>query len=47
MTTLEFDKRYMIDSIKVGDGTVVVTLKINDRINDIIWIGEEAVSFME
>jgi hypothetical protein len=46
LTALEFDKRYVIDSIGARDGSVVVTLNINDRVNDITWIGEEAVSFM-
>lgn len=46
LTALEFDKRYAIDSISARDDTVVMTLKINERVNDITWIGEEAVSFM-
>ena len=46
LTELEFDNRYVIDSISARDGTVIVTLKVNDRVNDITWIGEEAVSFM-
>ncbi len=46
LTSLEFDQRYVIDSISARDGTVVVMLKINDRVNDITWIGEEALSFM-
>lgn len=46
LTTLEFAKRYVIDSISARDETVIVTLRINDRVNDITWIGEEAVSFM-
>ena len=46
LITLEFDKRYVIDSISASDGTVIVTLRINNRVNDITWIGEEAVSFM-
>ena len=47
LTVLEFDQRYVIDSIGAQGNTVVVTLKINDRVNDISWIGEEAVSFAQ
>lgn len=46
LTVLEFEQRYVVDSISARDGTVVVKLKINDRVNDITWIAEEAVSFM-
>lgn len=46
LTALEFDQRYVIDSIRAQGNAVVVTLKINDRVNEISWIGEEAVSFM-
>ena len=46
LTNLEFDKLYVVDSIDVRDGSLVVTLKFNDRVNNITWIGEEAVSFM-
>ena len=46
LTALEFDTRYLIDSITARDSTVVVTLKINNRVNDISWVGEEAVSFL-
>ena len=45
VVALEFDKRYVVDSIRARDNAVVVMLKINDRVNDITWIGEEAVSF--
>ena len=45
LTVLEFDRQYVIDSISAQDNTVVVTVKINDHVNDITWIGEEAVSF--
>ena len=41
LVTLEFDKRYVVDSIGARDGSVVVTLKVNDRVNDITWVGEE------
>lgn len=46
LTELEFDQRYVIDAISARDCSILVTLKINDRVNDITWIGEEAVSFM-
>lgn len=46
LVALEFDRRYVIDSISARDNDVVVTLMINDHVNDITWIGEEAVSFM-
>ena len=46
LTALEFENRYLIDSISARDSTVIVTLKENDRVNEITWVGEEAVSFM-
>ena len=46
LTTLEFDKNYIIESVSARDGSVVVTLKENDRPFNMNWIGEEAVSFM-
>ncbi len=45
LTTLTFDKNYIIDSISARDDKVVVTLKENDRQFNINWIGEEEVSF--
>ena len=45
LTTLIFDKNYIIDSISARDNMVVVTLKENDRQFNINWIGEEEVSF--
>lgn len=45
LAELEFDKRYVVDSISARENAVVVTLKVNDQVNDITWIGEEAVSF--
>ena len=45
LTTLIFDKNYIIDSISARDNKVVVTLKENDRQFNINWIGEEEVSF--
>lgn len=46
LTRLEFEKNYIIESIDVRDGSIVVTLKENDRSFNINWIGEEEVSFM-
>lgn len=40
----DFDKNYLIDSIGVRDGSIVITLKENDMINDTNWCGEEQTS---
>lgn len=45
LTRLTFDKNYIIDSISARDGSVVVTLKENDRTFNINWVGEEEVRF--
>lgn len=45
LTTLTFEKNYIVDSINARDGSVVVTMKENDRNFNINWIGEEEVSF--
>lgn len=45
LTTLTFEKNYIVDSINARDGSVVVTMKENDRNFKINWIGEEEVSF--
>jgi len=45
LTRLTFDKNYIIDSISARDGSVVVTLKENERKFNINWVGEEEVSF--
>ena len=45
LTTLTFDKNYIIDSISARNGSVVVTLKENDRQFNINWVGEEEVRF--
>lgn len=45
LTTLTFEKNYVVDSISARDNKVVVTLKENDRQFNINWIGEEEVSF--
>ena len=41
----EFDKYYLIDSIDIRDNMIEITLKENDRTNDINWCGEQEVSF--
>ena len=43
---LKFDKNYLVHEITTRDNAVVVTLKENDQVGVINWIGEEAVSFM-
>ena len=45
LTRLDFQKYYLVDSISAIDGSVVVTLKENDRQFNINWVGEEEVSF--
>ena len=39
----EFDKNYCVDSISANGGKIVVTVRENERVNAISWIGEEAV----
>lgn len=46
LTRLEFEKYYVVNSISAIDGSIVVTLKENDRQFNINWIEEEAVSFI-
>ena len=46
LTELSFEKNYIVASITARDNAVVVTLQENTAINNISWIGEEAVSFM-
>ena len=45
LSEINFDKYYVITRITARDNTVVLELEENKRINDITWIGEEAVSF--
>ena len=45
LVKLEFNKRYVVESIRARDSYVVVTLEENNTINAVNWIGEEAVSF--
>ena len=41
----EFEKNYLVESISARDSAVVVALKENTTVNQINWVGEEAVSF--
>lgn len=45
LSEADFDKYYVITRITARDNIVVLELEENKRINDITWIGEEAVSF--
>ena len=45
LTRLEFEKYYVVNSISARGNKVVITLKENDRIFNINWVGEEEVSF--
>lgn len=42
---LNFKQNYLVEKISARDNAVIVFLKVNDAINDINWVGEEAVSF--
>ncbi len=41
----KFDRYYLVSAIRHTEKAIVVELEENKRINDISWIGEEAVSF--
>jgi hypothetical protein len=45
LSEVDFDKYYVITRITARDNIVVLEFEENKRINDITWIGEEAVSF--
>lgn len=45
LMNLTFDRNYFVDKISARDNAVVIFLKKNDKINDMNWVGEEAVSF--
>ena len=38
-----FDKYWLVDSISIRDGKIVLVMKENQNINNVEWIGEEAV----
>lgn len=42
-----YDKQYLVESIRALNSTIYVKLKENDRMHDITWVGEEAISFTE
>lgn len=46
LTTLTFEKNYIIESIRARDGSVVVELKENGRQFNINWIEEEEINFL-
>lgn len=46
LTSLTFEKNYIIDSITARDSKVVITLKENNQQFNINWIGEEGISFI-
>ena len=41
----EFDEYYLVEAIEAVDNHIVLRLKVNDRINDINWAGEEQTNF--
>lgn len=41
----EFDKNYLVKSIKAVGGEIEIVLEENGRVNSLNWAGEEAVSF--
>ena len=45
LAVADFGKNYLTDSLCVENNTVVLTLRENDTVNVVNWIGEEAVCF--
>jgi hypothetical protein len=41
----KFDRYYLVSAIRHTERAIIVELEENKRINDISWIGEEAISF--
>ena len=41
----DFDKNYLIESVSAKDGSIEITIRENDMVNVVNWVGEEAVSF--
>jgi hypothetical protein len=39
----KFDKYWLVDSISVWDSKIILVMKENRNINNVEWIGEEAV----
>lgn len=40
-----FDRNYLIESLAAEGDSIVLTVRENDTINAVNWVGEEAVSF--
>ena len=40
-----FDEFFLIDKVYLADGEICVSLKENDMIHTMNWIGEESISF--
>ena len=38
-----FCKNYLIESLSVRNGSVLLTVRENDQVSSINWVGEEAV----
>lgn len=45
LASAAFDKNYLISSITAKADHIVIILEENKRVNDISWVGKEAVSF--
>ena len=41
----DFEKNYLIESVSAKDDSIEITLRENDMVNVVNWVGEEAVSF--
>ncbi len=41
----KFDKYYLVSAIRHSEKALLVDLEENKRINDMSWVGEEAISF--
>ena len=41
----DFEKNYLIDSVSAKDSSIEITLRENDMVYVVNWVGEEAVSF--
>ena len=41
----DFEKNYLIESVSAKNNSIEITLRENDMVNVVNWVGEEAVSF--
>ncbi len=41
----KFDRYYLVSAIRHTEKAIVIELEENKSVNDISWVGEEAVSF--